>query len=251
MKIKSRQLAPRRISATGSLQHSCNFPAPDKRRERAIMSRAPAGECHSCRVKTVFHGFEKRLVLIDSQFWRICSASLGVGEGEAGHRSYFCRPGLRLLVSFITAASAFPWASQRNQLRPKPRSVLWNSRISTYPNELGASSPKWYVLIISDLQDKPLRTFSRCGNGLFRCRGRMHRSAAAKTLYDIAEVVRVLIYLFILNKSYLPQILWCQVLNVFQFPAEIGYVRLMKSALQRGGSFTDKSPFIRDEESSS
>lgn len=47
--------------------------------------------------------------------------------------------------------------------------------------------PKWYVLIISDLQDKLLRRFS-----LFRCRWRTHRSAEAKTLYNIAEVVRVL-----------------------------------------------------------
>lgn len=192
MKIKSSQLTPQMISAAGSLHHSCNFPTADKRRERAIMSRAPAGECNSCRVKAVFHGFEKRLIFIDSQFWRFYSVSLEAGEGEVGHRSYFCRPGLRLLVSFITAASAFPWASQRNQLRPKPRSVLWNSHVCTYSNELGASSPKWYVLIISDLQDKPLRSFSWRGNGLFRCRWQMHRSPVAKTLYDVTEVVRIL-----------------------------------------------------------
>lgn len=214
------------------------------------MSRATAGECNSCRVKTVFQGCEKRLVFIDNQFCRFCSASLEAEEGEAGDRSYFFRPGLRPLVSFTTAASAFPWASQRNQLRPKPRSVLWNSRLSTYLNELGASTPKWYVLIISDLQDKPLRTFSQHRNSLFRCRWRTHRSAVAKTLYDIANLVRELsslvqsarlffkkrkcntsLFKFKKKKSSL-QIFWCQVLNVFRFPVEIGCVRLMKSALE-------------------
>lgn len=56
------------------------------------------------------------------------------------------------------------------------------------------------------------------------------------------------IYIFFL-KSNLPQILWCEVLNIFQFPAEIVYVCLMKNALQRGGSYTDEGPLIWDEES--
>lgn len=207
---------------------------------------------------------KQRLFLLTANSEGSVHASLDVGEG-GGRRATGPRP----LVSFIPAASAFPWASQRNRLRPKPRNVLSNSRASTYPNELGVSSPKWYVLIISDLQDKPLRTFNRRGKALFRCRWRTHRSAAAKSLYDTAEIVDILsssvqsawiiyqkcntsLFNFCFSLKYnLLQILWCQVLNVFQFPAEIGYVRLMKHALQRGGSFTDQSPFIQDEESSS
>lgn len=59
-----------------------------------------------------------------------------------------------LIFTFITAASAFPWGSQHNQLHQNPLSGLANSYPSTYPNGLWALCPKLYLLITSGLQDK-------------------------------------------------------------------------------------------------
>lgn len=68
-----------------------------------------------------------------------------------------------LIFTIITAASAFPWVSQQNQLHQKPLSVLANSYPSTYPNGLRASCPKLYILITSGLQDKFLHGSPNAG----------------------------------------------------------------------------------------
>lgn len=79
-----------------------------------------------------------------------------------------CQASAEATVSFITAASAFPWASQHSQLNQRPWSVLSNSYPSTYPNGFRAPCPKPYVLITSGLRDKFLHTSPNAGTQLRR-----------------------------------------------------------------------------------
>lgn len=206
----------------------------------------------------------------------------GGGCGISMEITALTLPGLsqshRLVFTFITAASAFPWVSQRNQLHQKPLSVLANGYPSTYPNGLRAPCPKLCVLITSGLQDKFLHGSPQWGGlTLFGeeikvyaneyCTNEQHIRLEAN-----GQLIRHMVVMVIRpaqkhksdQRGFLCDLRTCHIClssrNNFSYPPEIAYGLLMTNTplkqafcLQATArsSFVDENPFILHEESSS